>query len=113
MKSENEFLELLELRKSTLLDVEKIGKDMAGTVELDQSKVGRLSRMDAMQIQAMSQETNRRRQQELVRIDGAILRIENGEYGECLSCGNEIVEARLRFDPSILFCIDCASRQES
>jgi hypothetical protein len=37
-------------------------KDAAGTVALDQSKVGRLSRMDALQAQQMAQETARRRQ---------------------------------------------------
>ncbi|MGB1088279.1 MAG: TraR/DksA family transcriptional regulator, partial [Alphaproteobacteria bacterium] len=52
----------LETAKQALLVRESISRDAARTVELDQSKVGRLSRMDALQGQAMAQETERRRQ---------------------------------------------------
>ena len=52
-----------------------------GPVQLDQTSVGRLSRMDAMQRQAMAQETERRRHNDLRRIDAALKRIETGEEG--------------------------------
>ena len=86
------------------------GREAAGTVELDQSRVGRLSRMDALQSQAMYRETNRRREVELSRIKGALQRIEDDEYGLCVRCGEEIAEGRLLSDPSVPLCIDCASR---
>ena len=78
-------------------------------VELDQSRVGRLSRMDAMQDQAMALETARRREIELKRIESALKRVETGEYGDCLTCGDEIAKKRLQFDPSTPVCIDCAT----
>ncbi len=79
-------------------------------VELDQTRVGRLSRMNALQNQAMAQETERRRQRELVHIDEALNRLANGTYGDCLECDEPIAEKRLAFDPSARLCIDCAER---
>jgi DnaK suppressor protein len=81
--------------------------DAAGTVTLDQSKVGRLSRMDALQAQQMAQETARRRQIQLKKIDGALRRMDTGEYGYCLICEEEIVLARLKFDLATTRCIKC------
>ena len=78
-------------------------------VELDQTSVGRLSRMDAMQVQAMAMATERRRHEEVRRVEAAIKRIDEGEYGTCISCGEEIAAKRLAVDPTIATCIACAS----
>lgn len=78
-------------------------------VELDQARVGRLSRMDALQMQAMASATASRRKQEVQRIDAALARIESGDYGYCLSCDEEIAPARLELDPATPNCIRCAS----
>ncbi len=78
-------------------------------VELDQTRVGRLSRMDALQSQAMSLETTRRRRAELQRIDAALRRMDEDEYGFCLGCGEAIAAKRLELDPAISVCIDCAA----
>lgn len=104
------FHALLLERRAALLEVAGTGREAAATVELDQSRVGRLSRMDALQAQAMSRETNRRREVELARIAAALQRIEDGEYGFCLNCGEAIAEGRLLSDPSAPRCIDCADR---
>jgi DnaK suppressor protein len=77
-------------------------------VVLDQESVGRLSRIDAMQVQAMAMAQQRRRQSEAAAIDAALKRIDAGEYGYCLTCGDEIVEARLMNTPWVTLCIDCA-----
>jgi len=77
-------------------------------VELDQQSVGRLSRMDALQVQAMANETERRRQSEIKRIDAALERIDEDEYGWCIACGEEIAKKRLELDPAASQCIDCA-----
>ena len=78
-------------------------------VELDQSRVGRLSRMDALQGQAMALELARRREIELARIDAALKRLDAGEYGYCLTCDEEIALKRLELDPATPVCIDCAT----
>lgn len=78
-------------------------------VELDQQAVGRLSRMDAMQVQAMANAAQARRSGELARIDAALKRIEDDDYGYCVACGEEIAEKRLEFDPAAPSCVKCAS----
>lgn len=86
-----------------------LAREDSAAVVLDQSKVGRLSRMDALQKQAMSQEVGRRRQMELNRIIAALRRIEEGEFGDCLTCGEEIEEKRLKLNPSLPQCSKCAA----
>lgn len=103
-----QYRQLLLQRQEELLAVRETGRDSAGTVELDQAKVGRLSRMDALQGQAMSAETNRRREIELQRIDAALRRIDAGEFGICINCDEPIAEGRLQSDPAVPICINCA-----
>jgi len=98
--------------KQALLKAQETGDQAEETVELDQSRVGRLSRMDAMQAQAMSKETGRRRRLKLVQIEAALQRMEGDDYGFCPECGEEIAPARLEVDPAVLLCIDCASAKE-
>ena len=103
--------ELLKL-KSGLLKVGETGQQAERVVELDQARVGRLSRMDAMQAQAMSVETGRRRRQHLVEIDAALERIEAGDFGECFECGEVIIHGRLEANPAATLCIGCAEALE-
>lgn len=102
---------LLQLREE-LLGLASASDEQAAVVELDQSKVGRLSRMDAMQAQAVAQATRERRESTLKEIALALQRIEDDEYGDCLSCGEPINPRRLEADPTASFCIDCASKLE-
>ena len=103
--------ELLVQRREALQQVVQMGDEAAATVELDQTRVGRLSRMDALQGQAMSQEAQRRRAQELRRIAQALKRLEHDEFGECLQCGEMIADGRLAIDPSVSLCVGCADKQ--
>ncbi len=77
-------------------------------VTLQQDSVGRLSRMDAMQQQAMAQAEERRRNAERARIKAAFARLDEGEWGYCAKCGEAIAEGRLRNDPSVARCVGCA-----
>ena len=76
-------------------------------VQLDQQSVGRLSRMDAMQQQAMAQAQERSRAALLIKIDQAFKLIEQDEYGYCMTCGEEIVAKRLEIDPTATHCVTC------
>ncbi|HJP20397.1 MAG TPA: TraR/DksA C4-type zinc finger protein [Alphaproteobacteria bacterium] len=98
----------LKERRQELLDIAAASDEARAPVELDQSRVGRLSRMDALQVQAMSLETERRRSQEIRRIDAALARLAADEFGDCLRCGEEIEPARLELDPAAPLCFDCA-----
>ena len=103
---------LLEM-KQELLRLAETGDEAAAVVELDQTKVGRLSRMDAMQAQAMAQASVQRRDMMLRQIDAALKRIDDDEYGYCRDCGEPIDPRRLEVDPTALLCIACASRSEA
>jgi len=79
-------------------------------VELDQTRQGRLSRMDALQGQAMAMAAQERRRAELARIEAALGRVGAGRFGDCLRCGEPIGEKRLALDPAATLCIECARR---
>ena len=88
------------------------GKADSAVVELDQSRVGRLSRMDAMQARAMNVETRRRRQLQLTRLRAALTRLDDDAFGECHECGEPNSEKRLQHDPASTLCIQCARNAE-
>ena len=100
--------QLLQLR-TELMELSSTSDDAAKPVELDQAMVGRLTRMDAMRAQGMAIETKKRREQLLMKIDGALNRISTGEFGICVKCGEEIDVRRLDADPSYTTCIKCAN----
>jgi DnaK suppressor protein len=103
---------LLALRVQ-LQSTAEIGDESAAVVELDQSKVGRLSRMDALQAQAMAKASSNRRQIMLTKITAALKRIDDGDYGHCRGCDEPINPKRLEFDPTAIYCIECASKDEA
>jgi DnaK suppressor protein len=100
----------LRARRDELLQLTAAHEDESDPVEVDQTRVGRLSRMDALQSQAMAAAVERRREAELARIGAALERIEQGDYGECVSCGEAIAPKRLELDPATPVCVRCAAR---
>ena len=98
--------------QAELLSISETGDESAAVVELDQTKVGRLSRMDAMQAQAMAMASSNRRQVMLTKITAALKRIDDGEYGNCRECEEPINPKRLEFDPTAIYCIECANKEE-
>ena len=99
---------LQKMRAEMVDAVEAVARD-AEPVELDQTQQGRLSRMDAIQQQAMAAETKRRRGRQGQMIDAALKRLDEGEYGYCVSCGEAIEPERLALDPAVASCIQHAS----
>ena len=106
------FEQLLRKRRAEILRLQETQRSDGAPRELDQTRVGRLSRMDAMQQQAMTREGARLMSVELRRITTALERIDSEEYGYCVLCDEEIALKRLMFDPSLLTCIDCAQQAE-
>lgn len=106
--NEKQALEKLKELKAELEALSEISQEARATVTLDQQSVGRLSRMDALQGQAMAQAAERQRRADLQRIEAAFRRLEEGEFGYCVECGDEIAAKRLEVDPAAAFCIKCA-----
>lgn len=102
---------LLELRKELQQQLED-SSDGAKPVSLDEP-IGRLSRMDAMQQQSMVQANRRTARNRLTRIEAALRRYDNDEYGLCVECEEEIGYARLKAQPEAPFCISCQGSREA
>lgn len=99
--------------KADLEDVLVASQESAGAVELDQSKVGRLSRMDAMQQQAMAVAKRGTYQRQLREVIQALARMEEGDYGYCIECDAAIPSGRLRIKPEAAFCLACQEHADS
>ena len=100
---------LLDTRLSDLQSQDETNADSRDTVILDQTSIGRLSRMDTMQQQAMAKATRQNRATEMQAIKNALLRLEEGEYGYCDDCGEDIPAKRLELNPTAVRCVNCAS----
>ena len=94
---------------TTLLDA---SADSAQPVSLDQP-IGRLSRMDAIQLQQMAQANRRGHEVRLLQVQAVFTAMDDGEYGDCKKCEEPIGYARLNVRPEAPFCIACQEQSES
>ncbi len=97
LRIEAELAELLAQSRSSSQD--------RAPVSLDQQSIGRLSRMDALQMQAMAMAAERRRQVRIAGLRKALTRIDAGEFGYCDRCGEAIPAGRLEIDTTARFCV--------
>lgn len=86
--------------------------DAAAPVELDQTRVGRLSRMDAMQMQQQQKAERERSALRLQQAQNALKAIENEDYGWCRQCDESIGFPRLKIRPEAPLCISCQEKLE-
>lgn len=104
-----DFRALIEDRLAELDRDGARGAQGQAVVTLDQQAVGRLSRMDALQNQAMAKAQAARRNGDASRLRAALGRVADGSYGQCEDCGEDIPDGRLRLDPASVRCVSCAS----
>ncbi len=100
---------ILQDELTTLLDV---SADSVQPVSLDQP-IGRLSRMDAIQLQHMAQANRRGHEVRLLQVQAALAAIDDGEYGDCKKCEEPIGYARLNVRPEAPFCLACQEQSEA
>ncbi len=103
------FAGLIRRRLDEIEQENHLGRDGQAVVQLDQQSVGRLSRMDALQNQAMAKAQQARRDAEARGLRAALTRIDEGEFGYCEDCGEDIAPKRLELNPTVTRCIGCAS----
>lgn len=77
-------------------------------VKLDQTAVGRLSRIDSLQNQGLTRNLQEREQAKLGQMVTALQRLEEGTYGVCIECGSEIPFERLLVFPETPTCTPCS-----
>ena len=103
------FRALIAARLEEISRQDDRGRQAQDVVELDQQAVGRLSRMDALQNQAMAKAQQANRNLEMRRLQSALQRMEDWEYGFCEDCGEDIPAGRLNLDLAASKCVSCAS----
>lgn len=107
LETRQRFRTLIEARLTELeQQLEARGAD-AAAIEPDKA-IGRLSRLDSMQMQQMSRDAQRRQQAELYRLKDALSRLDRDAYGKCQLCGQPIALERLEIQLDAVFCIRCA-----
>jgi DnaK suppressor protein len=110
----NELKKMLEDRRRELLnEVQGRIRDvrLEGNKERDVLDQGESSEVDIQEdiefaLIQMKSET-------LTKIDAALRRLEEGTYGDCFECGDQISEARLRALPFAVRCKDCEEARET
>lgn len=105
---EARFRPLIEAELADITRQSKETSEHRKPVELDQQSVGRISRIDALQMQAMANAIEQRRKARLIALDQALRRMADGDYGCCLDCGEGIAIKRLEIDPAAPKCVRCA-----
>ena len=77
-------------------------------IELDQTRVGRLARMDAVQHHAIAQAQGDRAAKQLQLLELLLSKVDDEDFGECHYCGEDIPVGRLLIRPESLRCVECA-----
>ena len=107
------FRDMLERLRIELRELLDISTDASRTVVLDQTMVGRLSRMDERQQQQMSQASRAAYRKRLVAVEQALRSLDDGGYGWCERCGELIDTRRLEIKPESVRCIGCQQLSET
>ena len=105
--------QLDELRALLDRELRKLERSMRATnrtmrpVSLDQTSVGRLSRVGSLQNQGLTRNLQAREEAKLGQIRSALERLRNGSFGVCVTCGAVIAFERLLVFPESPTCAAC------
>ncbi len=105
--------DIIQLEQQATQELELLQADVASSgdevaaISPDKA-IGRLSRLDAMQMQQVAKAAQRRRQDRITALQNALDRIDAGRYGQCELCQNWIGLDRLQAQPEATRCSDCA-----
>lgn len=107
-----EYRNRLQALQNELRQHHDMGASATDTVELDQARMGRLSRMDALQQQKMAESSQAGIRHRLLLVARALERIDSGDFGYCTACDEKIAPARLEIQPETPLCLRCQSERE-
>jgi DnaK suppressor protein len=99
------------LRQELLRTLARLERSMAsagaGAADLDQTCIGRLSRIEALQNQGLTNGLKERERIQLEQVVDALCRMDEGRYGVCTACGCPIPVERLLVFPETRTCQPC------
>ncbi len=110
-RNREKFRKILNQQRDDL--VGNARRAMSGDIHVDPDDFP--DEIDTASSEVNLQFTGRLREREqglLAKIEEALQKIERGDYGECLNCGEDIGMKRLKARPVAQLCIDCKSDQE-
>jgi DnaK suppressor protein len=97
---------ILDKIEETKEEIEQL-EELTKPIEPDNA-YGRLSRMDAINNKTINDAALRKQKSQLQKLKRAQERLNDGSYGKCLKCGEEIPFGRLKFMPWTTKCVKCA-----
>lgn len=74
--------------------------------------IGRLTRMEAIGEKSVNEAMHLNTKNRLERLKNALLRVDDGTFGICARCKEEIPLGRLEAVPESLICIPCAEKKK-
>lgn len=86
-------------------DIEEL-QELIKPISLDAS-IGRISRMDAINNKTINEASLREKKKILQRLEKALERSGDKDFGNCQKCGQEIPFGRLEYMPHVTRCVDC------
>jgi len=101
----------LQTLERELANAHERSADAAAPVDLEEP-IGRVSRIDAIAQQRMVEASRASMQLRLQQVRAALRRCDEGEYGACITCGEEVGFPRLHARPEAPCCIACQSERE-
>ena len=107
--------QIKDLLQTTLVELKTqiaLGGESSKTVELDQTMMGRVSRIDAIQQQKIAQAGFERDKLHFLQINRALQNIDSEEFGYCMECDEDICFSRLMVKPESTFCVSCQQNKE-
>ncbi|MDZ7720494.1 MAG: TraR/DksA C4-type zinc finger protein [Balneolaceae bacterium] len=97
---------ILEKIEDTEQEIEQL-KELTKPIQPD-AAYGRLSRMDAINNKTINDAALREQKSRLQKLQRALEKLEKGNYGTCVKCGDSIPLGRLKFMPWTTKCVKCA-----
>ena len=112
LKQKTTLTNTLLLRQLELTEQLEISQQAAEIVTLDQTAVGRVSRIDALQQQSMAISTLGTAKLKLQKIAIALKAMSKEDYGYCRQCDEPIPFKRLEIQPEALHCLSCQNKTD-
>jgi len=105
--------DIIKIEEQALEELDRLQAEIAASgVEVaaisPDKAIGRLSRLDAMQIQEIAKDAQRRRKNRVTALQNALDRIDTGRFGQCELCKEWISLTRLEAQPEATRCSVCA-----
>ncbi len=97
--------EAIEAQKTLIASLSETSKPVA-----PDNAIGRLSRMEALNDRAVSEASLNAARLKLSRLETALGKVDQADFGLCVSCDNPIPPGRILLMPEVTLCVPCAEK---